>query len=90
MLIIISYYLIIAGDDNDADTGLATFLNGVYDFDSWWVEHSDDTHKGAICLCIERDIMRTTVWNMKMHLLTTKGVLITELCCKNKCKPRIV
>ena len=41
-------HLVVAGDDDDADTCASTFLDGVYDLCPGRVQHTHDAHEGAV------------------------------------------
>jgi len=44
------YNLIVSSDDDDADAGIATVLDGIDDLRAWRIQHPDDSNERAVHL----------------------------------------
>ena len=44
------YNLIVSSDDDDADAGVATVLDGIDDLRAWRIQHPDDSNERAVHL----------------------------------------
>ena len=43
-------YLVVTSDHNDTDSGKTAVLNGINNFFTWGVQHTNNTNKGHVCL----------------------------------------
>ncbi len=63
-------YLVVAGDDDDADAGAATLLDGVHDLLARRVQHADDADERAVRLVFD-ELGRV----LQVHVLLLRRVV---------------
>ena len=49
--------LVVSSDNNDANAGVATVLDGINDLLAWWIQHADHSNERTVRLHTQRNAL---------------------------------
>lgn len=67
-------YLVVTCDNNHVDPSLSTFFDGINNFSSWWIEHSNNAHECTVCLQHYKHVIKC------ITALTMYDEILPNLC----------